>query len=41
MKWIKDLLERAKNLVKFIKIRQIPLAVFQKQKASLSLLMPG
>ena len=41
MKWVKDLLERAKNLVKFIKIRQMPLAVFRKHEASLSLLMPG
>ena len=41
MKWVKDLLDRAKNLVKFIKIRQMPLAVFRKHEAALSLLMPG
>lgn len=41
MKWVKELLDRAKNLVKFIKIRQMPLSVFRKHEASLSLLMPG
>ena len=41
MKWVKELLDRAKNLVKFIKIRQMPLSVFRKHEAKLSLLMPG
>ena len=28
MKWVKDLLDQARALVKFIKIRQMPLALF-------------
>ena len=36
MKWVKELLEQAKALVKFIKIRQMPLAVFRKHEASLA-----
>ena len=39
LEWIKDLLEQARTLVKFIKIRQMPLAVFRKHEATLSFLM--
>ena len=39
--WVKEVLDKAKNLVKFIKNRQMPLAVFRKHEARFSLLMPG
>lgn len=39
--WVKETLEKAKGLVKFIKNRQMPLAVFRKHETRFSLLMPG
>ena len=39
--WIKETLEKAKLLVKFIKNRHMPLALFRKHEAKFSLLMPG
>ena len=39
--WIKETVEKAKLLVKFVKKRHMPLAVFCKHEAKFSLLMPG
>ena len=39
--WIKETVEKAKLLVKFVKKRHMPLAVFRKHEAKFSLLMPG
>ena len=39
--WIKETVEKAKLLVKFVKKRHMPLAVFLKHEAKFSLLMPG
>jgi Protein of unknown function (DUF 659)/hAT family C-terminal dimerisation region len=39
--WIKETLHKAKYLVKFVKNRQMPLAVFRKHEVNLSLLLPG
>ena len=39
--WIKEILGKTKTLVKFIKNRQMPLAVFRKHEARFSLLLPG
>ena len=38
--WIKETVEKAKLLVKFVKKRHMPLAVFRKHEAKFSLLMP-
>ena len=39
--WIQETLGKAKYLVKFVKNRQMPLAVFRKHEAKFSLLLPG
>ena len=39
--WIKETVEKAKLLVKFVKKRHMPLAVFRKHEAKFSLLMLG
>ena len=39
--WIKETVEKVKLLVKFVKKRHMPLAVFRKHEAKFSLLMPG
>ena len=38
--WIKETVEKAKLLVKFVKKRHMPLTVFRKYEAKFSLLMP-
>ena len=38
--WIKETVEKVKLLVKFVKKRHMPLAVFHKHEAKFSLLMP-
>ena len=39
--WIKRVVEKAKYLVRFVKNRQMPLAVFREHEAHFSLLLPG
>lgn len=39
--WVKEVLEQAKTLVKFIRKRQMPLAVYRKHQSKFSLLLPG
>lgn len=39
--WIKETLDKAKYLVRFVKNRQMPLAVFRKHEAKFTLLLPG
>ena len=39
--WVKEAVRKAKYLVKFVRNRQMPLAVFRKHEAKFNLLLPG
>jgi hypothetical protein len=39
--WVKEVVKKSRTIVKFIKRRHMPLAVFRKQEEKLSLLMAG
>lgn len=41
VKWIKDSVTKAKNIVRFIQKLPMPLAIFRKHKTKLSILLLG